>query len=76
MNLRTHFPERLHWTADPLVDAVPPRLHQLFAFDAMTGADLQPDSANASRMASTRHTRSDLQAYTPDRPSHAVFRLC
>jgi len=76
MNLRTHFPERLHWTADQLVDAVPPRLHQLFAFDAMTGADLQPDSANAPRMAPTRLTRSYLSTYVRGDAVRALFRVC
>ena len=75
MNLHTHFPSRLHWTADQLVDAVPPRLHELFAFDAVTGADLQPDSANASRMAPTRHTRSYLSTYLRGAAMRALFRV-
>ena len=35
MNLSAHFPACLHWTAQQLTDAVPPRLHQLFSFDAL-----------------------------------------
>lgn len=34
MNAFAHFPNRLHWTAQQLTDAVPLRLHELFAFDA------------------------------------------
>jgi hypothetical protein len=28
------FPEQLHWTAQQLAEAVPLRLHQIYAFDA------------------------------------------
>ncbi|WP_202839712.1 hypothetical protein [Luteimonas saliphila] len=34
MNAFAHFPTRLHWTAQQLADAVPLRLHEVFAFDA------------------------------------------
>lgn len=34
MNAFAHFPARLHWTSQQLADAVPLRLHELFAFDA------------------------------------------
>jgi hypothetical protein len=32
MNNFAHIPTRLHWTAQQLTDAVPLRLHQLYAF--------------------------------------------
>jgi hypothetical protein len=32
------FPERLHWTAQQLVEAVPLRLHEMYAFEAGPGA--------------------------------------
>jgi hypothetical protein len=47
MNPFAHFPARPHWTAQQLADAVPLRLHQLFAFDARDGADER--AANAAR---------------------------
>ena len=34
MNAFPHFPARLHWTAQQLADAVPLRLHELYAFEA------------------------------------------
>lgn len=34
MNAFARFPAHLHWTAQQLADAVPMRLHELFAFDA------------------------------------------
>lgn len=40
MNVFAYFPSRPHWTSQQLADAVPPRLHELFAFDlAHTGPD-------------------------------------
>ncbi len=33
-----HFPAHLHWTAQQLADAVPLRLHELYAFDATRDA--------------------------------------
>lgn len=71
MNLHTEFPTRLHWTADQLADAVPPRLHELFAFDAIDRAHTSTDSANATRLEPTRHTRS----YLPGAALHATFRV-
>jgi len=38
MNAFVVFPEHLHWTAQQLTEAVPLRLHELFAFDAATQA--------------------------------------
>ncbi|MEO6138102.1 MAG: hypothetical protein ABIP11_05465 [Luteimonas sp.] len=34
MNASVFFPSHLHWTSAELADAVPLRLHELFAFDA------------------------------------------
>lgn len=45
MNAFAHFPNRLHWNAQQLADAVPLRLHELFAFDAR----LAPVTAAANR---------------------------
>ena len=45
MNAFVVFPERLHWTAQQLTEAVPLRLHELFAFDATT----QGSAANRSQ---------------------------
>jgi len=48
MNAFAPFPSRLHWTAQQLADAVPLRLHELFAFDAAHhGAG--PAAANGER---------------------------
>ncbi|TDK23218.1 hypothetical protein E2F46_11405 [Luteimonas aestuarii] len=33
MNAFAHFPATVHWNAQQLADAVPPRLSQLLAFD-------------------------------------------
>jgi hypothetical protein len=34
MNTSVFFPLQLHWTAQQIADAVPLRLHEMFAFDA------------------------------------------
>ena len=61
------FPSQLHWTSEQLADAVPLRLHQLFAFDA---GDLL-GSANAA--SASRHARSGN--YLPATPAPDVFRI-
>ncbi|HEX2597097.1 MAG TPA: hypothetical protein VHL61_11615 [Luteimonas sp.] len=38
MNAFAVFPERLHWNPQQLTDAVPLRLHELFAFEAAAHA--------------------------------------
>lgn len=43
MNAFAHFPSQLHWNAQQLADAVPPRLHELYAFDARR--DIAPRAA-------------------------------
>jgi hypothetical protein len=61
------FPSQLHWTSEQLADAVPLRLHQLFAFDAggMLG------SANAA--SATHQPRTGN--YLPATPAPDVFRI-
>lgn len=48
MDTFAYFPARPHWTAQQLTDAVPLRLHQLFAFDATASADSRA-AANGER---------------------------
>jgi hypothetical protein len=53
------FPEQLHWTAQQLAEAVPLRLHQIYAFDASaddrgaagTQSPTRPDFAPRSQLA-------------------------
>lgn len=45
MNAFAHFPSRPHWTSHQLADAVPRRLHELFAFVAPAGADARDGEA-------------------------------
>ena len=67
-NATTYFPSRLHWSSEQLADAVPLRLHQLFAFDAsITGVD---ESANALPM-----RRAPARPFVPATPAPAVFRI-
>ena len=69
MTIATAFPFPLHWTSDDLADAVPPRVHELFAFDAATG-DHAP-SANAPAKA----VRRPAGRYLRDRSPGALFRI-
>jgi hypothetical protein len=39
MNAFVLFPAHLHWTSQQLAEAVPLRLHEMFAFDAGLQAD-------------------------------------
>ena len=56
------FPTRLHWTAQQLTDAVPLRLHQLYAFAA--------DDPSPGRAANGEHDRRRARhGYAP----HAVL---
>jgi hypothetical protein len=48
MNLHSGFPHHLQWTPDQIVDAVPLRLFELFAFDA-NALDPRPTENAASR---------------------------
>ncbi|TWT22572.1 hypothetical protein FQY83_06035 [Luteimonas marina] len=54
MNAFAHFPSRLHWTAQQLADAVPLRLHELFAFDAA-----RDEGCRAAANGGRRRARSD-----------------
>ena len=47
MNAFAHFPTRLHRTAQQLADAVPLRLHELYAFEA--ARDTATSAANGER---------------------------
>lgn len=62
-----YFPSHLHWTSEQLADAVPLRLHQLFAFNAGHARD----SANAC--VPTRQMKP--RRYLPDSPAPDVFRI-
>ena len=62
-----YFPSQLHWTSEQLADAVPMRLHQLFAFDAGHAGD----SANAC--VPTRQVKP--RRYLPVSPAPDVFRI-
>ena len=62
-----YFPSQLHWTSEQLADAVPLRLHQLFAFDAGRAGD----SANASIPLRQLKPRRYLTAS----PAPDVFRV-
>ena len=68
MNAFAHFPTRLHWTAQQLADAVPLRLHELYAYDATRDATVPAANATA-----TRRSRRD-GAYVPS-AAHARFRI-
>ena len=46
MNTSSTFPFATHWTAQDLVDAVPLRLFELFAFDAGLAGAVPGRSAN------------------------------
>ncbi len=61
------FPAQLHWTSEQLADAVPLRLHQLFAFDASGVA------ASANAQPSSRKPRQDN--FLPSMPAPDVFRI-
>ena len=62
-----YFPSQLHWTSEQIADAVPLRLHQLFAFDAGHAGD----SANAS--VPTRQMKP--RRYLPAPLAPDVFRI-
>jgi hypothetical protein len=68
-NATTYFPSRLHWSSEQLADAVPLRLHQLFAFDASsTGVGDSAANALPTRRAPTR-------PFLPATPAPDVFRV-
>ena len=65
MNADVYFPSQLHWTAQELAEAVPLRLHELFAFDAGREAD----ASNAS------HRLPQRKGYVPASPASPFFRI-
>ena len=70
MNASVFFPSQPHWTAQELAEAVPLRLHELFAFDAGRGGALA-DSANGR----LHHGRAQSRNYLPAAPALDVFRV-
>lgn len=68
MNAFLDFPERLHWDAQQLADAVPLRLFELLAFDP---ADARP-SANLD---APRAARSRGHSYLPYPAQSSLFRV-
>ncbi|WP_166211643.1 hypothetical protein [Cognatiluteimonas telluris] len=67
-NATMYFPSQLHWSSEQLADAVPRRLHPLFAFDASSSGI--EDSANASPV-----RRPPAPAFLPATPAPDVFRI-
>ena len=65
MNADVYFPSQLNWTAQELAEAVPLRLHELFAFDAGRDAD----ASNAS------HRLPQREGYLPPSPASPFFRI-
>ena len=61
------FPAQLHWTSEELADAVPLRLHQLFAFDA--------GSVHGSANTQLAPRPSQTGKYLPVMPAADVFRI-
>jgi hypothetical protein len=68
MNADVYFPSQLNWTAQELAEAVPLRLHELFAFDA--GRDGQ-----ASNMVHEPHRLPHREGYLPATPASPFFRI-
>jgi hypothetical protein len=62
------FPHNLRWTAQLVTDAVPLRLHELYAISVGAGAGRE--AANGIRMA-----RRPRAAYTSHPPLPARFRV-
>ena len=68
MNADVYFPSQLHWTAQELAEAVPLRLHELFAFDAGR------DAARHRQQPITR-CRGWRTGYLPALPASPFFRV-
>ena len=66
MNADVYFPSQLNWTAQELAEAVPLRLHELFAFGVEH--DLRAANSAAPRAARRRN-------YLPAAPALEVFRV-
>ena len=69
MNATVFFPSQLHWTSHELAEAVPMRLHELFAFDVARDGAIA-DCANG-RLAARQPNRN----YLPAIPAPDVFRV-
>jgi hypothetical protein len=67
-NAGVFFPSQLHWTAQELTEAVPLRLHELFAFAA--ARDGAADCANGRQA-----PRPPQRNYLPATPAPEVFRV-
>ena len=65
MNANVFFPSQLNWTSQELADAVPLRLHELFAFAAVR----EERAANGPAPCRPRH-----RDYLPASPAD-VFRV-
>jgi hypothetical protein len=70
MNANVFFPSQPHWTAQELAEAVPLRLHELFAFDAIRNGAIA-DSANDRLHFGHGQPRN----YLPATPALDVFRV-
>ena len=68
MNANVYFPSQLNWTAQELAEAVPLRLHELFAFDA--GRDVDASNTNHAL-----HRLPERTGYLPPLPAHPFFRI-
>jgi hypothetical protein len=68
MNADVYFPSQLNWSAQELAEAVPLRLHELFAFDA--GRDGQ--ACNAAHEPQRLPQR---EGYVPVPPASPLFRI-
>jgi len=66
MNASVFFPSQLHWSSHELAEAVPLRLHELFAFGVEH--DLRAANSPAPRAAGRRD-------YLPATPAPDVFRV-
>ncbi len=65
MDTFAHFPTRLHWTAQQLTDAVPLRLHELYAFDA--SREPARGAANGTRRSRPAPERYSARSQLPAR---------
>ena len=66
MNASVFFPSQLHWSSHELAEAVPLRLHELFAFGVEH--DLRAANSATPRPARPRN-------YLPATPAPDVFRV-
>lgn len=65
MNADVYFPSQPHWSAQELAEAVPLRLHELFAFDASRDMDAS----------NTPHALPRREGYLPPLPASPFFRI-